>query len=94
MPFPKQTPRTFNRTNIESINSGQIGCYGLYRGNTWIYVGKGDIRQRLLDHFNGDNSCITRMRPSHWVDAVTTSEDELEKQLILELSPSCNKRVG
>ena len=94
MPFPQQDPRPFNRTNIEALNRNQMGCYGLFRQDRWIYVGKGDIRQRLLDHLNGDNPCITRERPTHWMDVVTSDHDNREKQLIVELSPSCNKKVG
>lgn len=94
MPFPKQEPRPFTRENIEKITPGQKGCYGLFRENQWIYVGKGDIRARLLDHYNGGNPCITRQRPTHWVDVVTANYDEVEKLLIKELQPVCNLKVG
>jgi hypothetical protein len=94
MPFPQQTPRAFTRENIESLKPDQDGCYGLYRQNNWIYVGKGDIRQRLLDHLNGDNSCINGSHPTHWVGVVTSDMDAEEKRLIRELRPSCNQRVG
>lgn len=94
MPFPQQTPRAFTRSNIEVLNRNQMGCYGLLRGNMWIYVGKGDIRQRLLDHLNGDNPCITRSAPTHWVDVVANDYDNREKQLIMELLPTCNQKVG
>lgn len=95
MGFPNQTPRAFIKANVESITPGQFGCYGLFvNGGGWVYVGKGDIRKRLLDHLNGDNPCITRTRPTHWVDIVTNNLDALEKALILELQPSCNKKVG
>lgn len=94
MPFPEQTPRAFIRANVEAIRPGQMGCYGLFKQGEWIYVGKGDIRQRLLDHLNGDNPCIIRRGPTHWVDEVTNNHDAREKQLILELKPSCNQKVG
>ncbi len=95
MPFPKQTPRAFTRANVEAITPRQIGCYGLFiNGSRWVYVGKGDIRKRLLEHLNGDNPCITRNGPTHWVDIVTNNMDEIEKALILELNPACNKKVG
>jgi len=95
MGFPSQTPRAFTRANVEAITPGQFGCYGLFvNGGGWVYVGKGDIRKRLLDHLNGDNPCITRNRPTHWVDIVASNMDALEKALILELQPSCNKKVG
>jgi len=94
MPFPKQDARPFARQHIEAIKPGLLGCYGLFGGGQWIYVGKGDIRARLLAHLNGDNPCITRMAPTHYVDAVTPDMDRMEKQLILELEPACNQKVG
>ena len=59
-----------------------LGCMG------------GDIRQRLLDHLNGDNSCIIREKPTHWVDVVTDNYELEEKKLIREYNPICNKRIG
>ena len=95
MPFPKQTPCAFTRINVEMLDPNQIGVYGLFRKDTWIYIGKGDIRQRLLDHLNGDNLCITREKPTHWVDEVTNGDlSSREESLITEYSPICNKRVG
>jgi len=93
MPFPKQESRVFTRQNVEALKPNQIGCYGLHHKG-WVYVGKGDIRQRLLDHLNGDNPCITRERPTHWVDVVCNDSDTREKNLIIELNPTCNRRVG
>jgi hypothetical protein len=96
MPFPQQQARVFTKESILGLNPGQMGCYGLFISGAsgWVYVGKGDIRDRLLVHFNGDNECITAARPTHYVTVVTADMDTLEKQLILELSPSCNIRVG
>jgi len=94
MPFPQQSARAFTRANIEAINPGQWGCYGLFKQGQWIYVGKGDIRTRLLDHLNGDNPCINRNGPTHWVDIVTSDYDRVERDLIVECNPTCNKRVG
>jgi hypothetical protein len=94
MPFPQQSPRQFTRAKVEAITPGQYGVYGLCNSGGWIYVGKGDIRSRLLAHLNGDNACISRQRPTHWVDEVTSDMDRREKQQILELNPLCNKKVG
>ena len=94
MPFPEQDPKPYNKARVENIKIGQKGCYGLHRGDAWVYVGKGDIRDRLLDHLNGDNPCITREKPTHWVDVVTDDMDAREKALIRELGPICNERVG
>jgi len=66
----------------------------LYRPGVWIYVGSGDLRARLLDHLNGDNSCITRQGPTNFVGVVTNDYINEEKRLILELNPVCNRKVG
>jgi len=94
MPFSTQNPRPFNKTTVETLNPNQMGVYGIYRQGQWIYVGKGDIRKRLLDHLIGDNPCILKENPTHWVDEVTANMDAREQQLILELNPVCNKKVG
>jgi len=94
MPFPPQTPRPFTDAGVRALNPGQNGCYGLFKQGLWIYVGKGDIRERLLAHLNGDNPCISQYAPTHFVSAVTSSMDAEEKALILELAPVCNKKVG
>ena len=97
MPFPNQVPRPFTRENILLLDANLTGCYGIFRaGNPglWIYVGKGAIRQRLLDHFGGDNPCILQHNPTHWVAATGAGAVNLEKGLILELGPVCNRQVG
>ena len=95
MPFVQQTPRLFNRANIEALNPNQNGVYGLFKQGKWIYVGKGDIRQRLLAHLNGDNPYISREAPTHWVDELVTGDpSSQERALILEFQPSCNQKVG
>jgi hypothetical protein len=100
MPFPPQPPQPFSKESVESISPGQTGCYGVFRygygpfGIDWIYVGKGDIRERLLEHLGGDNYCITICGPTHWVSATTPDFDQLEKELIRELMPKCNPRVA
>ncbi len=94
MPFTQQTPRAFTRANVEALTPNQKGVYGLFKDSVWVYVGKGDIRDRLLAHLNNDNACITRQAPTHWVDEVWDNPDTREAALILELNPVCNRRVG
>lgn len=95
MGFVEQIPSPFLKAEVESLTPNQIGVYGILRQGAWVYVGKGDIRERLLAHLNGDNPCILRERPTHWVTEVTWGDpSEREKQLILELQPVCNKKVG
>lgn len=94
MPFPKQEPRPFTKAGIEWLAPNQNGVYGIFRNDAWIYVGRGDLRNRLLSHLNGDNPRITRERPTHFVTLVTTADVAAEKQLILELDPIANRQVG
>lgn len=94
MPFPQQQTRAFTREGIEWLNPSQNGVYGIFRSDAWIYVGRGDLRQRLLDHLNGDNPRITREQPTSYVTLLTADDVTLEKQLILELNPIANRRVG
>ncbi len=101
MPFPPQPPRPFTLENIEAIQGNPTGVYGLFREETWIYVGSGDIKKRLLEHYYGDNPSIDRENPTHWAVVImidkegkTTDPVPREKGLILELDPICNKSVG
>ena len=75
MPFPQQPEQLFTKEGIEWLAAGQTGCYGLYRQGQWIYVGKSDdFRRRMLEHFNGDNPCITRARPTHYVTVLVNPQ--------------------
>ena len=80
MPFPQQTPRALTNANVEAITPGLMGVYGLFKLNQWVYIGRGDIRSRLLAHIGGDNPCITIQAPTHWVDEVTADHVNREKQ--------------
>lgn len=95
MPFPAQTPLAFTKAGIEALNPNQNGCYGIFGvNNTPIYIGKGDLRSRLLAHVNGDNPCILKAAPLVACTEVTTAMDAREKVLITEFNPICNQKVG
>ena len=90
MPFIQQTPLEFTKSQVEAIKPNLTGVYGILKHDACIYVGKGDIRQKLLDHLNGDTPCILQQKPTHWMYEVTINADAREKHLILELTPLCN----
>ncbi len=48
MPFPQQQPSAFTESGISELKPDQMGVYGIRNQGGWIYIGKGDIRQRLL----------------------------------------------
>jgi hypothetical protein len=96
MAFPQQTLHSFTKQDVLSLNLNQCGVYGIFNQLRWVYIGKGDIRERLLAHLNGDIPAILAAGPTHWVGEVCgiLAMDVREKQLILECSPHCNQRIG
>ena len=93
MPF-NHPMRPFTRADIISVDPGQIGVYGIFRGNSAIYIGSGDIFALLIGHITGDNTCITRHEPDGWTASITgTDPSEREAELIKEYSPACNRRL-
>lgn len=90
-----QTPhRPFTKDNILALKASQYGVYGIHNGVKWLYVGKGDIRMRMLAHYNGDIPSLWRYSPVKWCAVVTSNADALEKAEIIRLQPLCNQRVG
>jgi hypothetical protein len=94
MLFPSQTSRAFTKADIETFPIGKNGCYGIFKKDVWIYIGKGDIRERMLAHINGDIPCILNQGATHWVYEITANMDQREKELIAAGNPACNKRIG
>ena len=83
-----------SKEDVQRLADGQIGVYGVLRNEQWIYVGRGDIKQRLLAHLNGDNPCILKENPTHFVAELAQYPEKRERELIIELAPVCNQRVG
>jgi hypothetical protein len=94
MPFPQQEIRPFTKEGIEWLRPNQNGVYGIFRADAWIYVGRGDIRARLLSHLSGQNPDITRERATSYVTLVTPNDEAMERALLLELNPIANKKLG
>jgi hypothetical protein len=94
MPFDNDQPWLFNRETIESFNAGQTGVYAIYNSKQWIYIGHGDIRQRLLDHFCGDMPSLGTYSPTHFRFEVTANSVTRERELIREYVPACNPRLS
>jgi hypothetical protein len=91
VPFPPQKPKPFDRESVEAAPVGSVGCYGLFRKDRWIFIGKGDIRQGLLGHLNGDVPVILLQRPTHWVAVETPDYEVMERELVLACDPVCNR---
>lgn len=96
MEFPAVTPHAFRRSTIEAYAPNLEGVYGLLRHGSFIYIGRGRVKERLLAHNAGDNPCITRQAPTHFVYSLpqTSQIDQIERQLIDHYHPPCNMRVS
>jgi len=91
MPF-KHGMRPYTKEDVLKLNPNQNGVYGIFRNSAAIYVGSGDIRERVLAHLNGDNPCITRNTPNLWTaELVSGDPSKREAELIQEYRPECNK---
>lgn len=98
MPLAQQELIPFTKQSILDLYDNQIGIYGIINPdlpyNKWIYIGKGDIRARMLAHYNGDIPKIFDYFPSYWVNMLQKYPDDWEKLMILKYKPICNRRVG
>ena len=85
----------YTRVAVKGIPSFARGVYGIRNYLGWVYVGQGWIHDRLMSHLNGDNLCITFARPiQFFYEVVWGDPSRREKELILRLNPTCNRRVG
>ena len=87
--------RPYTREDISALNPTQSGVYGIFdSSNVVIYIGSGDIRERMLAHFGGDNDCIIRYRPTKWTSSVFSGDPRsIEGELIQEYNPVCNQVI-
>ena len=92
-----QPSNSFTRSTILANAPASSGVYALFTSQTWIYVGEtGDIRARLIQHLDGDNSCISRLNPTGFQYELSLSHQRVARQdaLIVGLKPECNQRLG
>jgi hypothetical protein len=96
MPFASAS-YSFNEEKIKAVAPVDSGVYGLYTSQRWVYIGEtGTIEQRLLQHRRGDNRCISDWNPTGFAfESVEASKRVTRQdQLILELNPACNQKLG
>jgi hypothetical protein len=90
MPFQFQM-HPYTSESVLRINPNQNGVYGIFRDSTAVYIGSGDIRERMLAHLNGDNACIVRENPNQRTSEVLSGDPTArEGELIREYQPICN----
>ena len=85
----------FNRPSILANAPSVSGVYAVLNPQKWIYIGQtGNIQARLLEHFSGDNRCITLAQPTDFQFELCPAQQRFARQdaLILRLEPYCNRR--
>jgi hypothetical protein len=87
--FPTQKPKPFNWETVAAFPVGVPGCYGLFCRDRWVYIGTGDIRQRLLAHLDGDRPWLAADEPTHWVCVETVEYEAHARDLVVACGPIC-----
>jgi excinuclease UvrABC nuclease subunit len=85
---------TWSKPWIEHTAPNSPGVYSLRdkQGNV-LYIGKGKVRERLLSHWNRENSsdaAIWDHAPAAFRFELTAHPDKREADLVRELKPPCN----
>lgn len=94
MDFSNAEAFSFDEGTIKTFNPGQIGVFGIYRRDAWVYIGRGDLVAELLRYVRGENPRILAERPTYFCAIVTDDDVALEKELIRQYRPIANERVG
>lgn len=85
---------TWSQSWIEFKAPNAQGVYSLLnKDGKALFIGKGNIRERLLSHWNQENSTdaeIWSYAPTFFRFELTTRPAEREAELIREFKPSCN----
>jgi len=59
-----QRRHTWSESSIKPNAPQSSGVYAIHSA-VWIYIGESnDIQRKLLEHWDGDNACITRAIPT------------------------------
>src|SRR5258708_3103854 len=97
MPITGPGGFVWTRESILANAPRASGVYVIYNRQTWIYIGEsGDIQARLLQHYGGDNACITRHAPTGFDFELAVAAQRVARQdyWIGQLGPACNQRFG
>ena len=98
MPWNGTTGFPYNQASVLANAPESSGVYALFNQGVWIYVGEAEkIRTRLLQHLaNEQNACVARSHPLWFAYELVSPAYRVARQdqLILELHPTCNQRLG
>jgi predicted GIY-YIG superfamily endonuclease len=104
MPFKQPYTHPYNEQAVRASAPAVSGVYGIYSRHgseqDWIYVGESqDIQARLIEHLQGkgpEDACIRSYSPTSFTYEAVEEKRRVGRQdeLILELHPVCNEKLG
>ena len=104
MPFRQPYSHAYMERSVKASAPQVSGVYGIYARsasqNDWIYVGESEnIQKRLIEHLQGkgpEDQCILSHRPTGFTYEAVSADRRVARQdeLILELRPHCNQKLG
>lgn len=100
--MPVDITKTFNFHLLSILANAphESGVYAIFNAQQWIYVGEsGDLQARLLEHLNGSDTTAISIKshnPTGFLFELVPAVARLgrQNQLISELRPVCNQKLG
>jgi hypothetical protein len=93
VPFPDQPRCPFTPEEIARVPEGKRGVYGLFNEAGCVFVGKGNLRERLLLHlkpgYTEEARCIRKAAPTYFLFEVTENFVVRHMGLAVEYAPQC-----
>jgi predicted GIY-YIG superfamily endonuclease len=104
MPFNNREGHAYTERAVKAVAPAVSGVYGIYERsaaqNDWIYVGETEnIQKRLIEHLQAkgpEGQCILAHHPTGFTYDAVPADRRVARQdeLIFELGPHCNKKLG
>jgi hypothetical protein len=93
VPFPDQPRRAFRADEIDRIRPGVRGVYGLFSDAGCVFVGKGNLRERLSMHlkpgYTEEARCIRKHAVTYFLVEETENFVVRHMGLAVEYAPKC-----
>ncbi len=93
MPFPDQPRHPFTPEEVARVPEGKRGVYGLFNDLGCVFVGKGNLRERLLLHlkpgYTEEARCIRKLAPTYFLLEETENFVVRHMGLAVEYAPRC-----
>ena len=93
MPFPEQPRRPFVAAEIDKLPPAPRGVYGLFNEAGCVFVGKGNLRERLRLHlkpgYSEEAQCVRKNAPTYFLIEETENFVVRHMGLTVEYAPKC-----